>query len=191
MKCISPSIRNLLLANFGIVISCWHCTGDKKETDQKVNCNIKREPVATILIVDPQRLLELSHHRDHARETHSRHQRIPKVWIFWKYKSSSSCLQIRALTLRRMKSQRTKRHQVLGYFKISITLNTDRLPVLCYSASSDWRWTEGTPVMRLTSGRIRTRIYNICIPFQLIFNLLFYNFPKILCSQIWCCSWLS
>lgn len=111
---------------------------------------------------------------------------VPKVWIFWKYKSSSTCLQIRALTLGRMKSQRIRRHKVLGYIKISITLNTYILPALCYSASTDWRWTEGTPIM--TSGRIRARIYNVCIPFQLIFNLLFYNFPKIWYPQIWCYS---
>lgn len=183
-----------VLANFSIVINCWHCTDDRERNrseselqHQKRTCGNNNSllihggawncPTTEIM---PER---------HTADT--RGCSVPKVWIFWKYKSSSTCLQIRVLTLGRMKSQRIKRHKVLGYIKISITLNTYILPALCCSASTDWRWTEGTPIMRLTSGRIRTRIYNICIPFQLIFNLFFYNFLKIWYPQIWCYSWLS
>lgn len=59
----------------------------EKETDQKANYNIKREAVATILIANPQRLLELSYHRDHARETQ---QQTPEDVPFQKCEFSGS-----------------------------------------------------------------------------------------------------
>lgn len=59
----------------------------EKKTDQKANCNIKREAVATVLIANPRRLLELSYRRDHARETQ---QQTPEDIPFQKYEFSGS-----------------------------------------------------------------------------------------------------